>query len=200
MNKFWTNTSCATWGPNLQLMLVVLPCGQICASSSIWWPKCGNNGWCIIWWQHFLLANGRWHHLVAKFATNSSGPKSDWTYAVINWFTESKVWLTYTVVWEISQGYGPNYWVRCAMFSNKGATSKDHFEGKCLQSDNEPELSLPGLQSPHRRPKILSVPFTFLTEPLSNTLDNMILIGIEMKTTLLWDVANNRWSEYENVT
>ena len=88
MTKFWTNTSCATWGPNLQLMLVVLPCGQICASSSIWWPKCGNNGWCIIWWQHFLLANGRWHHLVAKFATNSSGPKSDWTFLEIRkwWF------------------------------------------------------------------------------------------------------------------
>ena len=70
----------------------------ISASSSIWWPKCVNNGWGIICWQNFLLANGRWRHLVAKFATNSSGPKSDWTYAVINWFTESKVWLTYTVV------------------------------------------------------------------------------------------------------
>ena len=30
VTKFWTNTSCATWGPNLQLMQVVPHGGQIC--------------------------------------------------------------------------------------------------------------------------------------------------------------------------
>ena len=87
--NFGSNASGVSWWPNFEPMQVVPLGDPICnwckwcllvakfaisASSSIWWPKCANNGWGIIWWQNVLLANGRWRHLVAKIATNSSGP------------------------------------------------------------------------------------------------------------------------------
>ena len=88
--NFRTNASGATSCPNFEPMQVVPICNRmqvakfaISANSSIWWPKCANIGWGIIWWQNFLLAYGRWRHLVAKFATNSSGPKFDWTFLEI---------------------------------------------------------------------------------------------------------------------
>ena len=101
--NFGNNANGASWWPNFEPMQVVPLGDPICnwckwcllvaefaisASSSIWWPKCVNNWWGIICWQNFLLAHGRWRHIVAKFATNSSGPKSDWTFLEIRkwWF------------------------------------------------------------------------------------------------------------------
>ena len=55
MTKFWTNASCATWWPNMQLIQVAPSGGQICnqckwrhlvaklstnACGAIWWPNC----------------------------------------------------------------------------------------------------------------------------------------------------------------
>ena len=79
ITKFWTNPSCATWWPNMQLMQVVPSGRQIC-------NKCN---WC---------------HLVAKFATSASGaiwwPNVQLMQVVLFRFLLLKISTTTKSIWH----------------------------------------------------------------------------------------------------
>ena len=118
MTKCWTNASCATWWPNLQLMQVAPPVEQICnhckylhVVANIWkqWmrlhmAKLFSCKWQVAPSSGQICNQFKWFQVMVKFRTDPSG--EFWTNtsgAAYNWPNLEPMQVAFYLAGEITQ-------------------------------------------------------------------------------------------------